>query len=58
MDHLGVNVHQWILEKQVEICSSLDELSSVNKFHEEVQGGMDMDGGIDMNNLQGDMEDL
>ena len=63
MDHLGVNVHQWILEEQGEICSSLDELSDRIEVGEEVQGGMDMDDGIEIkdllgHSLQGVTEDL
>ena len=30
LDHLGVNVHQWIVEKQDEVYIALNELSSVN----------------------------
>ena len=62
MDHLGVNVHQWILEEQGEICSSLDELSDRIEVGEEVQGGIDMDDGIEIEDLlghrQGVTEDL
>ena len=53
MDHLGVNVHQWILEEQGEICSSLDELSDRIEVGEEVQGGIDMDDGIEIEDLLG-----
>ncbi|XP_023737311.2 uncharacterized protein LOC111885278 [Lactuca sativa] len=62
MDHLGVNVHKWILEEQGEICSSLDELSDRIEVGEEVQGGIDMDDGIEIEDLlghrQGVTEDL
>nr|KAJ0205312.1 hypothetical protein LSAT_V11C500238060 [Lactuca sativa] len=63
MDHLGVNVHQWIHDEQAELCSSLDKLSARNEVGEEVQCGMDMDDGIDIEDLvdhswQGVTEDL
>ncbi|KAL7609237.1 hypothetical protein Lser_V15G12361 [Lactuca serriola] len=58
MDHIGVNVHQWILEEQAEVYSSLDQLSGANEDHEEVHSRMDMDDGIDMQDLHGGRDDI
>lgn len=37
MDHLGVNVHQWIIDEQAEVCSPSYNHSGVAEVNEEVR---------------------
>lgn len=55
MDHIGVNVHQWLLDEQVNVCTPDDKLSCVGEVMEDlhVEGEFE----INLNELQGNMAD-
>lgn len=54
MDHLGVNLPEWLKDEQDEVCSPKDKLSSVGEVHEKLQS--DMDFGIKMDDLEDNID--
>ena len=61
MDHVGVNVHQWILDEIAEVCTPKDKFSGVREvieeLHAETKGGIDLDKVQVQGNLDDNIED-
>lgn len=47
MDHLGVNVQEWLNDEKAKVFSLEDKHSCVDGFNEELQGDIDVDINLD-----------
>ena len=56
MDHLGVNVHQWILDEKAEVCTPEDKFSGIGEVIEDLHAETEIGIELDEVQVQGNMD--